>query len=114
MAGKSPTKLSLELMRARGYTCAIVEHWNSFARIRQDLFGFVDVLCLGDGEIIGVQTTSRSNMSARAKKIREHENLLPVLDSGMRVLIQGWEKNKSNRWEVKESEIKFVPPDETS
>lgn len=101
-------------MRARGYTCAIVEHWNSFAKIRQDLFGFVDVLCLGDGEIIGVQTTSRSNMSARAKKIREHENLLPVLDSGMRVLIQGWEKNKSNRWEVKESEIKFVPPDGTS
>ena len=99
-------------MRARGYTCAIVEHWNPFAKIRQDLFGFIDVLCLGDGEIIGVQTTSRSNISARAAKIREHENLLPVLDSGMRVFIQGWQKNKSNRWEVKESEIKFVPPEE--
>ena len=112
MAGKSPTQLSLELMRARGYTCATVEHWNPWANIRQDLFGFVDVLCLGDKEIIGVQTTSRSNMSARLKKIREHENLLPVLDSGMRVLIQGWQKNKSNRWEVKEVEIKFVSPEE--
>mgnify|MGYP000034231432 FL=1 len=109
MAGKSPTQLSLELMRARGYTCAITEHWNSFARIRQDLFGFIDVLCLGDGEIIGVQTTSRGNISKRAAKIKEHENLLPVLDSGIRIVIHGWAKNKSNRWEVKESEIKFVP-----
>ena len=95
-------------MRARGYTCAITEHWNPWAKIRQDLFGFVDILCLGEGEIIGVQTTSRSHMSTRAKKIREHENLLPVLDSGIRIWIQGWEKNKSGRWEVRESEIKFV------
>ena len=111
MAGKSPTQLSLELMRARGYTCAIVEHWNPFARIRQDLFGFIDVLCLGDGEVVGVQTTSRSHISNRAKKIREHDNLLPVLDSGIRILIHGWAKNKSNRWEVTESEIKFVAPE---
>ena len=111
MAGKSPTQLSLELMRARGYTSSVVEHWNPFARIRQDLFGFIDVLCLGDGEIVGVQTTTAKNMSARITKIREHENLLPVLDSGMRVLIHGWQKNKSNRWEVKETEIKFTAPE---
>ena len=109
MAGKSPTQLSLELMRARGYTCQVVEHWNPFARIRQDLFGFIDVLCLGDGEIIGVQTTSRAHISTRAAKIKEHENLLPVLDAGIRIIVHGWAKNKSNRWEVKESEIKFVP-----
>ena len=111
MAGKSPTQLSLELMRARGYTSAVVEHWNPFARIRQDLFGFIDVLCLGDGEIVGVQTTTAKNMSARITKIREHENLLPVLDSGMRCLVHGWQKNKSNRWEVKETEIKFTAPE---
>lgn len=95
-------------MRARGYTCQVVEHWNSFVKIRQDLFGFIDVLCLGDGEIIGVQTTTRDHISSRATKIREHKNILPVLDSGMRVVIHGWKKNQSNRWEVKETEIKFV------
>ena len=109
----SPTQLSLKLMKERGYKCEITERWNPFARIRQDLFGFIDVLCLGDGEIIGVQTTTANNMSARVKKIREHDNLLPALDSGMRVLVHGWQKNKSNRWEVKESEIKFTAPDET-
>lgn len=104
----SPTQLTLKLMRSRGYTCEVVERWNPFTKTRHDLFNFIDILCLGEGEIIGVQTTSRSNMSTRAKKIREHENLLPVLDSGIRIWIQGWEKNKSGRWEVRESEIKFV------
>jgi hypothetical protein len=38
----SPTQLSLKKLREEGYTVAVVEHWNSFARIRQDLFGFID------------------------------------------------------------------------
>ena len=42
----SPTQLSLKKLREEGYTVAVVEHWNSFARIRQDLFGFIDLLAL--------------------------------------------------------------------
>ena len=64
----SPTQLSLKKLRQEGYTVAIVEHWNAFARIRQDLFGFIDLLALKDKEVLAVQTTSASNMSARAKK----------------------------------------------
>lgn len=94
-------------MRARGYLCQVTEHWNPFARIRQDLFGFIDVLCIKDGEIVGVQTTSRSNVSNRYNKIKDHDNIWPVLDSGIRVVIHGWGKNKSNRWEVREVEVKI-------
>ena len=47
----SPTQRSLKLMRERGYLCEITERWNPFAKIRQDLFHFVDVLCIKDGEI---------------------------------------------------------------
>jgi len=101
----SPTQLSLKEMRARGYYSEVVERFNSFTKTRNDFAGFIDVLCLGDGEVVGVQTTSYSNMSARLKKIREHENLAVVLNSGIRILVHGWRKNKSNRWEMREVEI---------
>ena len=107
----SPTQLTLKLMQARGYTCAVVEHWNSWAKIRQDLFGFIDVLCIKEGEVIGVQTTSKTNISARYNKIKEHDNIWWVLDSGIRVLIQGWGKNKSGRWEMREIEVKIEQED---
>lgn len=100
----SPTQLSLKLMKERGYKCEITEKWNPFARIRQDLFGFIDVLCLGDGEVVGVQTTSYSNMSARVKKIREHENFILVQKSGIRIIVHGWAK-RNNRWQVREVEV---------
>ena len=52
---KTPaTQLTLREMRKRGYTAFVVEHWDSFTKHRKDLFGFIDVLCLGDGEVIGV------------------------------------------------------------
>jgi hypothetical protein len=54
----SPTKRTLAKLRKEGYLCAIVEKFNRFAGIRQDLFGFIDILAIREGEIIGVQTTS--------------------------------------------------------
>ena len=100
----SPTQLSLKLMRDKGFACEITERWNPFARIRQDLYGFIDVLCLGEGEVVGVQTTSYSNMSARVKKIREHQNFKAVTDASIRVLVHGWHK-VNNRWQVREVEV---------
>ena len=61
----SPTQRSLAHLRALGYRVAIVERWNPFARIRQDLFGVLDLLAVKDGEILGVQVTSGSNVAAR-------------------------------------------------
>lgn len=100
----SPTQLTLKLMRERGYYAEVVERYNSFTRTRNDFAGFIDVLCLGDGEVVGVQTTSYGNMSARIKKIREHENLIVVHGSGIRIIVQGWIK-RNNRWQLKEVEI---------
>lgn len=101
----SPTQRTLKLMRDRGYYAEVVERYNSFTKRRHDFAGFIDVLCLGEGEVVGVQTTTYSNMSARKTKILEHENLEAVLASGIRILVHGWVKN-SNRWEVKEIEVK--------
>ena len=97
----TPTQRSLKHLRDAGYNAAITEHWNPFARIRQDLFGFVDILALKDNETLAVQTTSYSNISARVKKIAEHENVRSVREAGWRIEVHGWRKNpKSKRWEV--------------
>lgn len=88
-------------MRERGYLCQVVEHWNSWARIRQDLFGFIDVLCLKDGEVVGVQATSASHAAERARKIGEHENVGRVRKAGIRIEVHGWRKARNGRWECR-------------
>jgi hypothetical protein len=96
----SPTQLTLKKLREEGYLCQVVEHWNPFARIRQDLFGFIDVLALKENEVLGVQATSYSNVSARVNKIAEHENISAVRKAGIRVQVWGWRK-VNNRWTVR-------------
>jgi len=101
----SPTQRSLKLMRERGYLCEITERWNPFAKIRQDLFNFVDVLCIKDGETVAVQTTSYSNISARVKKISELDTAPIVKLAGWKIIVQGWRKDKSGKWVVREVEL---------
>ena len=91
---KTPTQRTLAEMRSRGYACEVVERWNPFARIRQDLFGFIDVLCLGDNEVVGVQATSAGNVSARVRKIADHDNVAAVRKAGIRLLVHGWNGDK--------------------
>jgi len=79
-------------MRDLGYFCWITEHWNHFAKIRQDLWGFCDILCIQGKDIVAVQTTSYSNVSARVKKITEHENVTAVRKAGIRIFVHGWRK----------------------
>lgn len=98
---RSTIQRSKKLMEKEGYTVDIVEHWQSFARKRKDLYGFLDLLCVADGKgVIGVQTTTRGCMSARRKKIKEHVNYLAVQGAGIRIEIHGWFKF-ANRWLVK-------------
>lgn len=97
----SPTQRSLRYLREQGYQVGITEHWNAFAKIRQDLFGFIDLLALRDGETLAVQTTSYSNVSARVKKIADHENLPMVRKAGWGIAVHGWHRAKNGKWEVR-------------
>lgn len=96
----SPTQRSKALLEKDGYLVAIVEKWNPHARVRQDLFGLVDLVAIKPGETVGVQTTSYSNLSARVRKIADHENVDAVREAGWKILVHGWRKNAKNRWEV--------------
>lgn len=85
----SPTKRSLAKLRADGYHVEIVERWNPFARIRQDLLGFIDVLALREGQILAVQVTA-SGVSARLEKIRNEPRARLWLAAGGALEVHGW------------------------
>lgn len=99
---KSPTQRSLVEMRKRGYLCQVVERWNSFAKVRVDLFGFIDLLCIREGEVVGVQSTSGDNVSKRVTKITEHEHVGAVRKANIRILVHGWRKNSKGHYVLRE------------
>ena len=102
MAKTSPTQKTLARLRKENYDLvAITEHWNSFARIRQDLFGIIDILAIHKGDTIAIQVTSYSNISARVKKITESPSIGFIRDAGLTILVEGWKKEKNGRYTSK-------------
>lgn len=66
-----------------------------------DLFGFIDVLAIREGETLAVQTTSGPNVASRVKKIAEAEHLAAVRAAGWLIHVHGWRKNAKKRWECR-------------
>lgn len=100
--GDSPTARTLRRLRAEGWTAEVVERWNPHARVRNDLFGFVDVLAVRDGVTLAVQATSGSNAAARVAKIGEHQNIGAVRKAGWRIEVWAWRKlASSGKWECR-------------
>lgn len=106
MAGKSPTQLTLAKLQKENYPLVqIVEKWNSWGRVRQDLFGFIDVLAINEeGNTVAIQTTTLANIGARIKKISDSDNVSHVRKAGWTIIVHGWYK-KNNRWHVKEVDV---------
>ena len=103
MAGNKYTQMTLKMLRKAGWTCAITEHWNPFAKIRQDLFGFIDILAMCDlGEtnlpaaMVAVQSTSGAHHAARKNKILSSP-LGRMWLKHSQVWLISWTKKK-NRW----------------
>lgn len=96
---------TIALYEERGYRCTVVESYNSFTKRKKDLFGIFDVLAVGNGQTIGIQITSKSNMAARIHKIEESEFLPEILRSGWKVVVIGWFKKPNGRYDYKEFEF---------
>jgi hypothetical protein len=95
---------SLAALRADGWQCAVVEKWNPHAKIRQDLWGFIDVIALREGVTLAVQATSYSNVAARVTKIGESELVAAVRAAGWRIVVHGWHK-KDGRYVCREVDV---------
>lgn len=110
----SPTQRTLAYLKENGYKhVAIVERWNPHARIRQDLFNFIDILAVKDGFTYAFQVTSGSNVSKRFDKILEEcePQTRAVLCAGWIVFIHGWRKvkvkrgGKAMKWDLREEPV---------
>lgn len=90
----SPTQRSLKYLRDRGYFAGIVEKWNPWVKIRQDLFGWVDIVSTHPQKqgTTFVQTTTSPNMRARVKKAAGNAALISALLAGNTLEVHGWRK----------------------
>lgn len=95
-----PMQRIIALMKKKGYTTAIAEHFNPWGRVRVDLFGFIDLCCIQEGVcgVLAIQTTSSSNISARKIKIE----VLPAAKTWLKtengLWVIGFRKNSKGRW----------------
>lgn len=112
----SPTQRTLKALRENGFLAAVVEHWNPHAKVRQDMFGFVDVLAVHGNEndgrdylhgaTLAVQATSDNggNMAKRVAKVKASAYLPTLLAAGWWVEVWGWRK-KGARWIVRKVRV---------
>jgi len=105
MAKVTPTQRSLAHLRKTYPLVAVVERWNPHVGIRQDLWTFVDILAVGNGETVAVQTTSGNHVAERIKKITDADALPHLREAGWRILVHGWTKNASGRYTLREVDL---------
>ena len=107
----SPTALTLRKLRTDGCMAAVVERWNHFARVRQDLFGFIDIVAVVPGAVgvLGVQACVTGDAPKRFAKCRAEPlaaNVRRWLAAGNAFAVWGWAKRgprgKRKVWTLKE------------
>ena len=90
----TPTQRTLAEIRKLVDHVAIVEKWNSHCRIRQDLFGFADLISFGREDVRLWQVTAGA-VAARVAKIKELDVAKHWTASTHRKLfVVGWRKLK--------------------
>lgn len=107
-ASLSPMFRSLKLLESEGYIVDVVERRIPRTLITKDLFGFIDLLGIHreTGEILAVQSTSASNVSARIRKITDHANLTVVRKANWRIEVHGWKRSsKAPTWTVRREDV---------
>lgn len=107
----TPTQRTLALARELGYTVAVVEKWNPHAKVRQDLFGCIDLVAMREGVgIIGIQACAGSSHAARRDKMLAEPRLKTWVACGARAEVWSWAKQggrgERKTWKVRREEVK--------
>lgn len=117
MAKHPATRKSMELMRAEGYTVAITEHWQARPHavsgppgVRQDLFGFCDLLGIKAGATLAVQATSYGSLSAHYTKMCGVPEVVTAIRAGWIVELHGWHQDRPRgKWYLKRRQRVELP-----
>lgn len=103
----SPTQRALALYKKRGCKVFVAERWNGFAKIRQDAFGFGDLLVIDpvNQEIILVQVTSATNHSTRVNKVLSISEAKDWLQAKGKIVVMSFKRKDNGRYDVREEFI---------
>jgi hypothetical protein len=95
----TPTQRTLKWLRDSGYQAAVTEHWNPWAKIRLDLFGFADIIAFRSGQpgSVLVQCTSGANHASRRTKILALPIAQEWMQAGNWIMVQSW-RRKGRFW----------------
>lgn len=110
MSKPSPTSRTLAKLRELGFTAQVVERWNPHARIRQDLFGCIDVIAIRPGVgIVGIQACAGASHAARVAKMKAEPRLAEWVESGGKAECWSWAKQgprgKQKTWTLRREVI---------
>lgn len=104
-----------EVMRLRGFLIEACQVWNSWSGTRKDLFGLFDYMAVHPEArgIVGVQTSTMTNLSGHVRKAHEQPALVPWLASGGRFVLHMWAKPghwvaEKRLWTLLEIELGLV------
>ena len=87
-------------LQEQGYIVEKVERWNSFTKRKNDLYGFIDYLAVGDGLTIGAQSTNSTTdtgggmFSTRVKKVKASVHLQTLLEANWIIYVLGFKKGQ--------------------
>jgi hypothetical protein len=101
MASTSPTQRTLRLLREQGAICEVVEKFNPHVGpygIRQDLFGFIDIIALMPGKgILAIQSCGQ-DVRGHINKIYNDRSIITFeWLKYAEFQIYGWRKLKLKR-----------------
>jgi hypothetical protein len=85
-------QMIMKACRDIGRLVGKTEHWNSFAFIRQDLFGFIDAIALGKKETVALQSTDMSKRWPHINDIFKNPNAKRWLQCGNKIEVWCWRK----------------------
>lgn len=107
---------SMRYLRGLGMRVAIAEHWNPHARVRQDLFGFADLVALSmstdreDGQIVAIQCVN-THLEDHILKIANLEAAKDWCSANGGIEIHNWVKRCANgrgsrkTWQLEQIEL---------
>lgn len=113
MAGTTPTKRTLDWLKADGWQAEVVERYNAYCRRRFDLFGGIDIVAIRGPHTLGVQATTVDNQAARCAKLKELPAIDAWLAAGNLLWVVGWAKKgprgKRKLWTPTVTELNGTP-----
>jgi len=94
--GLSNTQRTLRALEQQGYLSGIVEKFNPYAKVRVDLFNFIDIISIKPCGICAIQSCG-SDFQEHDRKILKNEYAPEWIKAGGAIELWGWRKVKKKR-----------------